>query len=185
MTNSKPYPSKTPTTTSTATATNSSTPNAITVAPDDHDGGGVEAGRPSSVASAAPPRRDVQSNIDGYQRKRAGEAKSTTKEPASVVLPGAPPRRERGLQGIRVRPRPMPHQGESESLALRRVQEKLHLIRHLRVRFRPIPQQRVSEVSDSLESTASSPQAQRMMRNLMKTTRNLRPFERPRLWMRL
>jgi hypothetical protein len=71
---------------------------AIKDGPDDHDDGDVEVGGPSSIA-AAPPRRNVQSNIDGYQRKRAGKTKSSTPEPASVVPPDAPPRRERGLQG--------------------------------------------------------------------------------------
>jgi surface protein len=94
MKNSKPYPSKPSKATS---ATNSSTANnnnnAIKDGPDDHDDGDVEVGRPSSIASAAPP------NIDVYQRKRSGETKSNPPEPASVVPSDATPRRERGLQG--------------------------------------------------------------------------------------
>lgn len=76
--NSKSHPSETTTATSNATSATATT-NIIMDAPDDHDdhhGGAVElGGKPSSIASAAPPTREVKSNIAGYQRKRAGRAR--------------------------------------------------------------------------------------------------------------
>jgi hypothetical protein len=61
-----------------------------------------------------------------------------------------------------------------------RLQEKLLPLRHRRVWLRPLPQ-RENEATDSVNSRASSPQAQRQLRNPTNTTRNLEPF----VWVRL
>jgi hypothetical protein len=88
------------------------------------------------------------------------------------------------LRHLKVRYRQTTPQEENEALAwmssIASVQGTLLLLRHLQVWLRPMPRREI-EASDSVNSRASSPQAQRKIRNLANITRNLGPFA----WVRI